>query len=170
MMSRGYDYLLLLDWAGPVEGSVEHSEGKGVESVVAILRFLCGSSRSCRLRTAPFWPWWQALSCVLTTCQALWGPISRVAFVTTMSSRTSLLRVVLLLLEGEWGRGPRLHPESRGADFDVVGTCEWLSYVRASGSQAYGVLVRFFPCRVYINLSCRNTLGYEWQLVIAVMS
>jgi hypothetical protein len=31
----------------------------------------------------------------------LWGPISRVAFVTTMSNRTSLLRVVLLLLEGE---------------------------------------------------------------------
>jgi hypothetical protein len=54
MMSRDYDYLLLLDWAGPVEGLVEHSEGKGVESVVAILRFLCGSSRSCRLRTAPF--------------------------------------------------------------------------------------------------------------------
>jgi hypothetical protein len=30
-------------------------------------------------------------------------------------------------------------------DFDIVGTCEWLLYVRASGSQAYGVLVRFFP-------------------------
>jgi hypothetical protein len=36
----------------------------------------------------------------------------------------------------------------QGPDFDIVGTCEWLSYVRASGSQAYGVLVRFFPCRV----------------------
>jgi hypothetical protein len=29
------------------------------------------------------------------------GLVSRVAFVTTMSNRTSLLRVVLLLLEGE---------------------------------------------------------------------
>jgi hypothetical protein len=29
------------------------------------------------------------------------GPISRVAFVTTLSNRTSLLRVMLLLLEGE---------------------------------------------------------------------
>jgi hypothetical protein len=38
-----------------------------------------------------------------------------------------------------------------------------LSYVRASGSQANGVLVRFFPCRVYIDSSCRDTLGYEWQ-------
>jgi hypothetical protein len=29
--------------------------------------------------------------------------------------------------------------------------------VRAFGSQAYGVLVRFFPCRVYINLSRCDT-------------
>jgi hypothetical protein len=32
-------------------GPVEHSEGKGGESVVAILRFLCGSPRLCQLRT-----------------------------------------------------------------------------------------------------------------------
>jgi hypothetical protein len=31
--------------------SVEHSKGNGGESVVAILRFLCGSHRMCRLRT-----------------------------------------------------------------------------------------------------------------------
>jgi hypothetical protein len=54
MMNRGY--LLLLDWAGQVGGLVEHSEGKGGEGVVAILRFLCGSPRSCRLRTMSFWP------------------------------------------------------------------------------------------------------------------
>jgi hypothetical protein len=45
MMSRGYVYLLLLDRAGQVGGSVEHSEGKDGESIVAILRFLCGSPR-----------------------------------------------------------------------------------------------------------------------------
>jgi hypothetical protein len=56
MMSRGYGYLLLLDRAGQVGGSVEHSEGKGGESVVAILRFLCGSHHLCRLRTVPFCP------------------------------------------------------------------------------------------------------------------
>jgi hypothetical protein len=55
-------------------------------------------------------------------------------------------------------------------DFDKVGTCEWLSYVRASGSQAYGVLVRFFPNRLYIDSSHRDTLGYECQLVVAVIS
>jgi hypothetical protein len=58
MMSRGFVYLLLLDQAGPVGGSVEHSEGKGEESVVPIPRFLCGSPHPCWLRTAPFWPRW----------------------------------------------------------------------------------------------------------------
>jgi hypothetical protein len=32
-------------------GPVEHSEGKGGESAVAILRFLCDSPHLCRLRT-----------------------------------------------------------------------------------------------------------------------
>jgi hypothetical protein len=57
-----------------------------------------------------------------------------------------------------------------GPDFDIVGTCEWLSYVRASGSQVYGVLVRFFSCRVYIDSSHRDTLDYEWQIVVVVIS
>jgi hypothetical protein len=67
---------------------------------------------------------------------------------------------------------PRAKTSSQGLglDFDIVGTCEWLSYVRASGSQAYDVLVRFFPYRVYIDSSHRNTLGYEWQFVIVVIS
>jgi hypothetical protein len=58
---------------------------------------------------------------------------------------------------------PRANTSSReqGPNFDLVGTCEWLSYVRASGSQVYGVLVSFFPCRVYIDSSYHNTLGYE---------
>jgi hypothetical protein len=58
---------------------------------------------------------------------------------------------------------PRAKTSSReqGPEFDLVETCEWLSYVRASGSQAYGVLVRFFPCRVYIDSSHCDTLGYE---------
>jgi hypothetical protein len=45
MMSRGYVYLLLLDWVGQVGGSMEHSEGKGGESAMAIPRFLCGRPR-----------------------------------------------------------------------------------------------------------------------------
>jgi hypothetical protein len=49
----------------------------------------------------------------------------------------------------------------QGPNFDIVGNYEWLSYMRAFGSQAYGVLVRFFPCMVYIDSSHRDTLGYE---------
>jgi hypothetical protein len=73
MMSGGCGYSLLLDWVGQVGGSVEHSERKGGESVVAIQRFLCGSPRPCRLRTVLFWLQWQALSGVLTTCQVFMG-------------------------------------------------------------------------------------------------
>jgi hypothetical protein len=36
---------------GHLGGPVEHSEGKGGESAVAIPRFLCDSPRMCRLRT-----------------------------------------------------------------------------------------------------------------------
>jgi hypothetical protein len=36
---------------GQLGGPVEHLEGKCGESVVGILRFLCGSPRLCRLRT-----------------------------------------------------------------------------------------------------------------------
>jgi hypothetical protein len=36
---------------GHLGESMKHSEGKGGESVVAILRFLYGSPRLCRLRT-----------------------------------------------------------------------------------------------------------------------
>jgi hypothetical protein len=77
---------------------------------------------------------------------------------------------------GAFTFGRRIRPRDKTSsreqepNFDLVVTCEWLSYVRASGSQAYGVLVRFFPCRVYIDLSCRDTLGYECQLIVAVIS
>jgi hypothetical protein len=35
---------------GHLGGSVEHSEGKGGESAMAILRFLCGNPYLCQLR------------------------------------------------------------------------------------------------------------------------
>jgi hypothetical protein len=57
----------------------------------------------------------------------------------------------------------------QGPDFYLVGTCGRLSYVRASSSLSHGVLVRFFPYRVYIDLSHRDTLGYVWHLAVAVI-
>jgi hypothetical protein len=74
---------------------------------------------------------------------------------------TSVGRMRLRVKTSSWEQGP---------DFDLVGTCEWLSYVRDSGSQAYGVLVWFFPYMVYIDSSHRDTLGYEWKLIVAVIS
>jgi hypothetical protein len=41
---------------GHLGGPVEHSEGKGGESVVAILRFLSGSPHLYRLRTGELVP------------------------------------------------------------------------------------------------------------------
>jgi hypothetical protein len=72
-----------------------------------------------------------------------------------------LLRVVLLLFGGSMRPRAKTSSQEQGPDFDIVGTCEWLSYVRASGSQAYGMLVRLFPCGVYIDSSRHDTLGYE---------
>jgi hypothetical protein len=52
---------------------------------------------------------------------------------------------------GAFTFGGRMRPTAntssreQGPDFDLVGTCQWLSYVRASRSQACDVLVRFFP-------------------------
>jgi hypothetical protein len=68
---------------------------------------------------------------------------------------------------GDFTFGGRMRPSAKTSsreqepDFDIVGTCEWLPYVRASGSQAYGMLVMFFPCNVYIDSSHRDTFGYE---------
>jgi hypothetical protein len=72
------------------------------------------------------------------------GPISRVAFVTTMPNCTSLLHVVLLLFGGRMRSRAKTSSREQGPDFDLVETCEWLSYMRAFGCQAYDVLVRFF--------------------------
>jgi hypothetical protein len=44
MMSRDWLFIIARP-GGASRGSVEHSEGKGEESVMAIPRFLCGSPR-----------------------------------------------------------------------------------------------------------------------------
>jgi hypothetical protein len=56
---------------------------------------------------------------------------------------------------------PRAKTSSReqGPNFNIVGTCEWLSYVRAFGSQAYGMLVRFFPPAGCISIRVAATLS-----------
>jgi hypothetical protein len=53
MMSRDWLFVVARP-GGASRGISETLEGKGEESVVAILRFLCGNPRSCRLITASF--------------------------------------------------------------------------------------------------------------------
>jgi hypothetical protein len=139
MMSRGYDYLLLLGRAGQVGRSVEHSKEKDEESALAIPRFLCGSPRPCWLRTAPFWPRWQAFSCVLTTCRVFIGSDKPSSFYNY------LVEPHIPALCGAFTFGVRMRLRAKtssreqGPDFNWVGTCEWLSCMRAFESQAYGV-------------------------------
>jgi hypothetical protein len=62
---------------------------------VAILRSLYGSPHLYRLRTASFYPRWQALSCVLTTCWGFMGPGNPSSHVTTSLNRTPCLKDVV---------------------------------------------------------------------------
>jgi hypothetical protein len=52
------------------------------------------------------------------------GLISRVAFVTTMSNLTTLLRVVLLLFGGRMRPRVKTSSWEQGPDFDIVVTYE----------------------------------------------
>jgi hypothetical protein len=94
---------------------VEHSERKGEESVVAILRFLCGSPRPCQLRTMTFWTRWQALSCVLITCRVFIGPDKPSSHITTSPNRTPYLKNVV-------GGGMRLRAKTSPIDMGPIST------------------------------------------------
>jgi hypothetical protein len=90
------------------------------------------------------------------------GPDKPSSPVTTLANRTPCLKDVVG--GGMRSRG-KTSPVGRGPISMKYGLHKWLSYVRVSKSQAYGVLVRFFSCMVYIDSSRRDTLDYEWQLV-----
>jgi hypothetical protein len=166
-MSR--DWLFIVARLGGVSrGSVKHSQGKGGESCGYSEVFMwLPSSVSVKDRTV------LALMASLQLCT------DRMSYFIGSDKLSSFCNYYvephLPASCGAFTFGgimrPRAKTSSRSkGDFDLVGTCEWLSYVRVFGSQAYGMLVRFFSYRVYINSSYRDTLGYEWQLVVAVIS
>jgi hypothetical protein len=62
---------------GHLGGSVEHSKGKGGDSLVAILRFLCGSPCLCRLRAEGLVP--VSKYCTYRSHPGDMGPVSLVA-------------------------------------------------------------------------------------------
>jgi hypothetical protein len=77
---------------------VDHSEGKGGERVMAILRFQGGSPHLCRLRTTSFWPQRTSFDLYWPNVRFM-GPSKPSSPVTTVSNYTSQLRGGLL--EGE---------------------------------------------------------------------
>jgi hypothetical protein len=72
---------------------MEHLEGKGGERVVALPRFQGGSTHLCRLKTASFWPQWQALICTGRT-SGFMGSDKPSSLVTTLSNHTPYFEVV----------------------------------------------------------------------------
>jgi hypothetical protein len=81
--------------------TVEHSEGKGGESVVAISRFLCGSPQLCRLRTkglVPVSKYW--------TYRSHAGDIAPVSLVPYCRQMFGFLHCFIGWLGRETGYGP----------------------------------------------------------------
>jgi hypothetical protein len=156
-------------------GPVEHSEGKGRESVVAILMFLCCSPRLCRLRTeglVPVSKYWIYRSHV--------GDMGSVSIVACCQKMFGFLHCFIGWLRREIGYGPA----DRSVDVlwivsgalslrssDSVQLYQWLvkgCHVRGlpTGSihRAYVDWCekrtchggRVFPCRVYIDSNHRD--------------
>jgi hypothetical protein len=162
---------------GHLGGSVEKSEGKGGETVVAILRFLCGSHRMCRLRTkglvpvSKYWMYWSHAG--------VYGPSKPSS---RLSTEAWLFFTASLAVVGEMlGMDPRMGQPAccglcREAFFsgavdlfksveDCVKGCHVRGppagsihrmYVDWRGKRACRV-GQVFPCRVYIDSNRRDS-------------
>jgi hypothetical protein len=167
----GNDWLLIFDKMETERGHlgrpVEHLEGKDGESVVAILRFLCGSSRPCQLRTQG-----------LVHMSRYWTYQSHAGDIGSVSLVTFLQQVIGLITLLQWMRGEvgstffsgAVHP-SNPID-DLVKGCYtwtmWDTYVRGPyvdrAWKACDVLVRFFHTGC-TSIQIVVTLRYESPLV-----
>jgi hypothetical protein len=138
---------------------------------VAILRFLCGSPRRCRVRTASFCPRWHAL--IYTGCMSgFMGTGKPSSPVTTSPNRISCFEVVC------WRRneapgwqldwvllGAKTSSWEQGTNFDLVETSQMVVIRENLEVTCTMCWSGSFPCRVYIDSSRGDTLGYEWPLV-----
>jgi hypothetical protein len=109
---------------GHLGGPVEHSEGKGGESAVAILRFLCSSPRLCRLRTeglVPMRKYWTYRSHA-----GVYGP--------SKPSSLSLTEVWLKSIASLVGLGEKLDTDPRIDQPACCGLCREPFFSGAVGS------------------------------------
>jgi hypothetical protein len=152
---------------------MEHSEGKGRESAMAILRFLCGSPRLCQLMIeglVPMIKYW--------TYRSYTGDMGLVrwcSWVTTWPKPLSLLQGYR---EGGGKRWPKTTAGSVclrlprlllgvGACFVLMGTSERLptwttwdvgsSTLCESSVESVWRVDQVFPCRVYIDSNHRES-------------
>jgi hypothetical protein len=171
---------------GHLGGSVEHSEGKGGESVVAILRFLCGSPCLCRLRTeglVPVSKYWTYQSHA-----SVYGPSKPSSLLSIEDGFT--LTASMTTLGEKLGIDPRIgQPACCGLCQELIFSgAVTLSIVvddftkgchmrRLPAESVHGVYVDWrrkcmchvdwvFPCRVYNDSNCHDSpiwvTAYSW--------
>jgi hypothetical protein len=85
---------------------------------VSILRFLCGSTHLCRLRTVPFWPRWQALSCVLIACWVFMRPDKPDSFCHYLVEPHLLASCGAFTFGGRMRLRANILSQEQGPDFD----------------------------------------------------
>jgi hypothetical protein len=157
---------------GHLGGSVEHSEGKCGKSVVAILRFICGSPCLCRLRTeglipvSKYWTYRSHSGVYGLSKPTSWLPTEGWLFPTTsMVGSGEKLDTDPWITQSGWGLCRK--PFFLGAVdlFKYVGDCAKGCHVRrlSTGSVhgAYGDwrgkrtchVDYVFPCKMYIDLN-----------------
>jgi hypothetical protein len=157
---------------GHLGGPVEYSEGKGGESVMAILRFLCGSSRLCRLKTeglVPVSKYWTYQSHA-----GVMGPVNRCSLFVNRC--LTFITASMTVLGEKLGGGPMDHSARLGLCQEpifsgavgfvqrwwwlVKGCHVWrlpVGSVRRAYLDWRGKCMchvdQVFPCRVYIDLN-----------------
>jgi hypothetical protein len=157
-------------------GPVEHSEGKGGESVMSILRLLCGSPCLCRLRIE-----WLVPVSKFWTYRSHASDMSPVSLVAWCQQMFGFLNYFIGWLRRETGYGPIDRSAGvlwivSGAFFlessDSIQLCQWLikgcdvrgppsgsvhrAYMDWCGKRTYRV-GRVFLCRVYIDSNHRDS-------------
>jgi hypothetical protein len=114
-----------------------------------------------------FWPRWQALICT-DRISGFMGTGKSSSPVTTLSNRTPCF-VVACWMDNEapgWrsGRvslGAMTSYREQGTNFNLVGTSQMVVIRETPRVARIACWSGSFPCRVYIDSSHRDTLGYE---------
>jgi hypothetical protein len=161
---------------GPLGGSVEHLEGKDEESVVGILRFLCGCPCLCWLRTeglVSVSKYWTYLSHV-----GVYGPSKPSSQLSTEGWLSPLFHWLLLERSWVWTHESvsrhivdcvRSPPSWGSGSIQICWQLYekllyvdhvryvWSRAIRRPSVESVWRVGRIFPCRVYIDSNRRDS-------------